>query len=335
MKIGIITQPLLNNYGGVLQNYALQKVLRKFGHNPITIDYIPKTPLCIFLESIIKKFILCVVGKKVSFSFERKFWGERKEIFSLFVQKYISKTKSVFNYRNIKKLDNFDMFIVGSDQIWHPKFIPYVEKDVFLDFCKYDKTLKRVAYAVSFGSDQWEFSTEQTKICSILAKKFDSISVREESGIKLCKEHLGVGATWVLDPTLLLTRDDYDFLCKDIPVEKGSLVAYILDMNDSIYSMCESVAKERSLSLKIMSADAGAEKSIPEWLAMFRDASYVVTDSFHGTVFSIIFGKEFKCLYNKKRGSARFDSLLKLYNSNKIEEMRVFSLNWLKKNLEK
>ena len=334
MKIGIITQPLLNNYGGILQNYALQEVLRNLGHNPITIDYIPKTPLWNFFKSIIKTFILRVVGKNISFSLNRKFWGDRKEIFSLFVNKYISKTKSVFNYRNIKKLDDFDMFIVGSDQIWRPKFIPYIEKDVFLDFCKYDKKLKRVAYAISFGSNQWEFSPEQTEICSMLAKKFDAISVREESGVNLCKEHFGVDATWVLDPTLLLARKDYDLLCKEIPVEKGSLVAYVLDMNDSIYSMCVSVAKERSLSLKIMSADAGAEKTIPEWLAMFRDASYVVTDSFHGTVLSIIFGKEFKCLYNKKRGSARFDSLLKLYESGKLDEMRDFSMNWLKNALK-
>ena len=67
---------------------------------------------------------------------------------------------------------------------------------------------------------------------------------------------------------------------------------------------------------------------------MFRDAAYVVTDSFHGTVFSIIFEKEFKCFYNEKRGAARFDSLLNLYNSGKLKEMRMFSINWIKKALE-
>lgn len=335
MQIGIITQPLLNNYGGILQNFALQVILKKIGHNPITIDYIPKTPYVLFLKNLIKELVLSIVGKKVSFSLNRKFRGDRKKIFSIFVHKYISKTKSVFNYRNTKKLENFDMFIVGSDQIWRPKFIPYVEKDVFLDFCKQDKKLRRVAYAVSFGSDQWEFSPEQTEKCSMLAKKFDAISVREESGMKLCKEHLGVDATWVLDPTLLLDKEDYCEVCKDVPVVRERfLAAYVLDKNDAVLAQCESIATKQGLTLKFFEAGSKASLSIPEWLAMFRDASYVVTDSFHGTVFSIIFGKEFKCLYNKKRGSARFDSLLKLYESGKLDEMRDFSMNWLKNALK-
>ena len=105
-------------------------------------------------------------------------------------------------------------------------------------------------------------------------------------------------------------------------------------MDESIRKTCEQAATEKGLELKIFSADAQASLSVPEWLAMFRDASFVVTDSFHGTAFSIIFGKEFKCLYNVTRGSARFESLLNLYNSGKLEEMRLFSLNWLKDALE-
>ena len=335
MKIGIITQPLLNNYGGILQNFALQEILRKNGHNPITIDYIPKIPIRFFFKRIIKMLILCIVGKKCSFSLNRKFWGDRKEIFSLFLNKYISRTKTVFNYRNAKKLDNFDMFIVGSDQIWRPRYIPYVIRDVFLDFCKYDKKLKRVAYAVSFGSNQWEYSSMQTKICSMLAKKFDAISVREESGVKLCKDHFGVDATWVLDPTLLLKKEDYLPICKDVSVNKKKYLAvYVLDESETIKAMYEKEADNRSLVVKKFHADSKSSLSVPEWLAMFRDASYVVTDSFHGTIFSIIFGKDFKCIYNESRGSARFESLLNLYNSGKIDEMRDFSLNWLKNALE-
>ena len=105
-------------------------------------------------------------------------------------------------------------------------------------------------------------------------------------------------------------------------------------MKDSVRDVCEKVAAERGLTLKLFSADARATLSVPEWLAMFRDASYVVTDSFHGTIFSIIFGKEFKCIYNEERGSARFKSLLSMYESGKMNEMREFSLNWLKNALE-
>lgn len=335
MKIGIITQPLLNNYGGILQNYALQEVLRKQGHYPITIDYIPKTPLWYFFRSLLKKIVLRIIGKKVSFSLNRKFWGDRKENFSLFVHKYISTTKSVFNYRNTRKLDDFDMFIVGSDQIWRPKFMPYVERDVFLDFCKQKPRMKRIAYAVSFGTDRWEYTPVLTDVCSKLAKKFDTISVREESGVKLCKANLGVDATWVLDPTLLLTKEDYLPICEDVPICNEKYIAvYVLDENEETTATYEKEAAARGLNIKKFHADFKSTLTVPEWLAMFRDASYVVTDSFHGTVFSIIFGKDFKCVYNKVRGAARFESLLKLYNSGKLEEMREFSINWLRNALE-
>ena len=124
-------------------------------------------------------------------------------------------------------------------------------------------------------------------------------------------------------------------LCKDIPEpSEKHLAAYVLGMNEDVQRTCEKIANEKGLILKVFSADSKVSLSVPEWLAMFRDASYVVTDSFHGTVFSIVFGKEFKCIYNEIRGAARFESLLNLYNSGKLEEKRQFSLNWLKNALE-
>ena len=134
----------------------------------------------------------------------------------------------------------------------------------------------------------------------------------------------------------MLDKEDYCEVCKEVPAaEEKFLAAYVLDKNDMIRAQCESIAAEHGLTLKYFEANSSATLSVPEWLAMFRDASFVVTDSFHGTVFAILFSKEFKCLYNKSRGSARFDSLLKLYESGKLDEMREFSLNWLKNVLEK
>lgn len=229
--------------------------------------------------------------------------------------------------------NQFDAFVVGSDQVWRPKYAPNID-DAFLVFLKKDSA-RRVAYAASFGVDNWEYTPQQTEKCAAFAKKFNDISVREESGVDLCKENFGVEAAWVLDPTLLLNKEDYFELCKDVPVKKGNVLAvYMLDANDAVLSLCHKIAMERGLELNVVSADARASLSVPEWLAMFRDASYVVTDSFHGTVFSIIFGKEFNCIYNETRGKARFESLLNLYNSGKLEGMRQFSLKWLKDALE-
>ena len=334
-KIGILTQHLLNNYGGLLQNFALQQCLKKIGHEVKTIDYLrtmncipldrcllswAKTLLLFFIPGKRRRFVRC------SYKGFRPCWADE------FVSKWINTTSKCYKYK-ASMLGNFDIVIVGSDQVWRPKY-NYRIQDMFLEFAR-NLPIKRIAYAASFGVDEWEYTLRQTKVCSALAKKFNAISVREETGVNLCKEHLGVDATWVLDPTLLLDKEDYCEVCKDVPIIKDRfLAAYVLDKNEAVRVQCESIAAERNLSLKFFEASTNASLSVSEWLAMFRDAAYVVTDSFHGTVFSIIFGKEFKCLYNESRGSARFDSLLKLYDSGKFDEMRDLSINWLKKNLE-
>lgn len=334
-KVTIITQHLLNNYGGLLQNFAIQRILKKLGHESITIDYMRTIAPKSFKQYLISwmKSFLCLFIPWKKRPFERhNYRGERLYWSNEFVSKWIKIKYRCYRY-NAKMLDGSDIVIVGSDQVWRPKYNYRIE-DMFLKFAE-KKSIKRIAYAASFGVDEWEYTPRQTKICAGLAKKFHAISVREESGVMLCKEKLGVEATWVLDPTLLLDKEDYCEVCKDIPVVREKiLVAYVLDNNKDIRLLCESIAAERRLTLKFFGAGTDTNFTVPEWLAMFRDASYIVTDSFHGTVFSIIFGKDFKCLYNKSRGSARFDSLLKLYESGKLEMMREFSLNWLRNALK-
>lgn len=334
MKIGILTQPLLNNYGGILQNFALQRILQENGFESITIDYVPpRITLARCVCHWIKSFVLLLLGKKRPFLLNRN-PKKRKASFTEFINQRINKTDLVYKYSDRIGINRFGTLIVGSDQVWRPLY-NYNIKDKFLSFCKNVKNLKRIAYAASFGVDNWEYTPKQTRECSRLAKKFDAISVREESGVKLCKEHLGVNATWVLDPTLLLTKEDYLPICKEVPIcNEKYLAVYVLDENEEVTATYEKEAAARGLIVKKFHADSKSTLTVPEWLAMFRDASYVVTDSFHGTVFSIIFGKEFKCIYNKGRGAARFESLMNLYNSGKLEEMREFSLNWLKNALE-
>lgn len=338
MKIAIVTQALLDNYGGVLQNFALQQTLKNFRYNVETIDFRPMTNfyrefLRVFFSWL--KTIYLFLVKKIHRPFAKFHQPQkRKSFFCDFIFENIMVTESTTKYDvNVLRENHYDIVLVGSDQVWRPNMNLCIE-DMFLGFAK-NMPVKRISYAASFGVDEWEYTPKQTKVCSALVKKFNAISVREESGVKLCKEHLGVDATWVLDPTLLLKKEDYLKLCQEIPVNSSRFMAvYVLNLNDSVKTTYESIAKEKNLEVKYFAADANATLSIPEWLAMFRDASYVVTDSFHGTVFSIIFEKEFKCIYNETRGAARFESLLNLYNSGKLEEMRVFSLNWLKNALE-
>lgn len=336
MKVAILTQALLNNYGGLLQNYALQCVLKKMGYDAVTVDFKQKNyyePLLPALINRVFAIFLQIFGVKINRR-NLPHYQKRNSFSATFVKENISVTNPVPIYSTkVLERAGVDICLVGSDQVWRPKYNHYLE-DMYLKFAKVFPA-KRIAYAASFGVDEWEYSEKQTRECSALAKKFKAISVREESGVGLCKKNLEVDATWVLDPTLLLQKEDYLKICEGVPTSsKPYLAAYVLNMDESIRKTCEQAAIERGVELKVFSADAQASLSVPEWLAMFRDASYVVTDSFHGTAFSIIFGKEFKCLYNETRGSARFESLLNLYNSGKLEEMRQFSLNWLKDALE-
>ena len=122
-----------------------------------------------------------------------------------------------------------EALVVGSDQTWRAKYNRGRLFDMFLRFAR-DFTGKKIAYAASFGVDNWEYSKKQTAICTSLLQQFNAISVRETSGVTLCKEYLRLNAIAVLDPTLLIEREVYENLCVNIPLNKEKfLVAYVLD----------------------------------------------------------------------------------------------------------
>lgn len=316
MEIAILTQPLRANYGGILQNYALQQTLIKLGHTPITLEKDPClriSKLKLVLELPKRLFTKYILKKRKYILYEKHHNNYIKQISSLlkpFISKYI-------NRKFVKSLDSidykrYDAFIVGSDQIWRPLYNWGMLYNMFLSFIPENTKIKRIAYAASFGSSKWEYNDEQTKVCSKLIKNFNAVSTRETDGIDLCQKYLKRDKVKnVLDPTLLLEKDDYSQLCKDIPTTKKDLLfAYILDVNHNTKDQLEKIAKEKGLKLKLVSAHDNCSLSIEEWLAMFRDAKMIVTDSFHGTVFSIIFNKEFYSICNQSRGNSRFNSLL-------------------------
>lgn len=333
MKIGILTQPLLNNYGGTLQNYALQIVLRKLGHKPVTIDCNPKSSLLCYLLSCMKTIMYFFIpSKRRSFAVHarRKY---RNTQFERFTNRNITLTKMVCHPTNsIIKAYGLEAIIVGSDQVWRPKYNQHI-KDQFLGFVK-NPDIRKISYAASFGADEWEFTDDQTLMLQSFIRQFSAISVREVSAVGLCKHYLGADALHVLDPTMLLDTSDYIDVCSIVPKEQNEFIfAYILDMTSEKKELLEKLRIELNLPIQYYTAEANAALSVEEWIAKFRDTSYVITDSFHGTVFSIIFNKPFKCLQNKKRGASRFDSLLSLYNNGTIAEKRKESIDFLKNNL--
>ena len=162
--------------------------------------------------------------------------------------------------------------------------------------------------------DKWPYKEDVTIQLRELIKKFTSVSVREKSSVQLVKNNLGADAQWVLDPTMLLKKEDYIEVCKNVPERKEPFVfAYILDMTNEKQNMAELIAKKQGCNVRFLTADkVKSNDTIEKWLANFRDAKYVITDSYHGTVFSLIFQKQFYTFYNTYRGNARMDSLKKI-----------------------
>lgn len=316
MNIGIVTQPLSRNYGGILQNYALQQTLIKLGHTPYTFDLRTLFTWEVWTKSTIKNIIKCIIGRPYKFHQTIFEIESQEKILRSFVEKNISIIKPRIKRLTIDLIlkNNIEAVIVGSDQVWRPKY-NYCIEDMYLDFVK-DIDVKKIAYAASFGTDEWEYTEGQTLVCKSLAQKFDAISVREKSGVDLCKNYLGVEALHLFDPTLLLTKEEYKQLLTHIPVPKVQyLFAYILDSSCEKIRYIKHCADEMGLEVRIKGADTNlsVDDSIENWLANFRDAKYVITDSFHGSVFSIIFNKPFITLGNKDRGMARFKSLLEAF----------------------
>lgn len=327
MRIGIITIPPYANYGGLLQAYALCHVLQGMGHE-VEVVYRSGSgkhrqwlmPL-VYAKRAILKYIF---GRRTCIFYEKKLEREHPVVTRntfRFVKEHIP-YRDYGKYSNIRQGD-YDAFVVGSDQIWRPRFAHGDIEDAFLRFAE-GWDVRRIAYAASFGVDHWEYTGKQTEVCARLARQFDTITVRESSGVDLCRKHLGVDATHVLDPTMLLDRTDYEALIgDDTTPHKGEILTYVLDWNEGkrhILERLEQLTGKHSFRANSRYEEGfeapledRIQPSVESWLQGFRDASMVVTDSFHACAFSIIFNKPFYVVGNKNRGLARIHSLLAMF----------------------
>lgn len=345
MRIGILTLPLHTNYGGILQAYALQTVLERLGHEVVVIDISRKHSLPFH------KALLAYPKRTISrYVLGRKFVMVRAEKYANYVdrvkrrntQMFINKYVHCLEIKTVAQLNekDYDAIVVGSDQIWRPQYAPGIEHS-FLDFAE-DWNIKRIAYAPSFGVDNWEYNELQTEHCKKLLEKFDAVSVREKSGVELCRNYLHHDALWVLDPTMLLQADDYIKLFDSIGKTERKeeiIFNYVLDPTEETEVLTRLLAS--TLGLKTIRDNSKAEDSsapleeriqppVEQWLRDFANAKFVITDSFHACVFSIMFKKQFLVVANKDRGIARINSLLGYFGL----ENRVLSNASIMKNLK-
>ena len=328
MKIGILTYWWSNdNYGQLLQCYALQAFLKKNGHNPYFIKYrVQKKKFIHYLQKALNLhfFFYWLINRS-------KVQKEQKSHcrhFEEFRKKYIK--MSELQYSSIDELRKFppeaDAYVVGSDQVWNTyqnklKTIKPRIHAYFLDFG--NEKVKRLSYSASWGIN--ELGDDFIKEISPLLKKFDYVSVREPSGVKLCQKCGRNDAEWVCDPTLLLSANSYRQIYKseEINVPSGKFILLYLLKNqceiniESVYKF----GKERGLKVLYVTGNGRIDDyekvypSIPEWLYLVDNAEYVITNSFHCSVFSILFNKRFcvsKLTGNCIQMNDRFNSLFSM-----------------------
>ncbi len=338
MKIAILTQPLGHNYGGLLQAYALQTMLKRLGHDPLVLDRKHSQPSCLrkYLSPVKSCALKYAMGKKdievLPFRPSTEQMDAISKETSKFVRQHIKKTAKIYSTSELKReaiKQNFDAYIVGSDQVWRQEYSPCIT-NYFLDFIDGVPATKRIAYAASFGVDFWHFKPQTMRECKRLAQQFNAISVREDSGVDLCRQHLGVQAVHVLDPTLLLDPDDYRALVleNNEPESAGDLMTYILDPCSEKTALIQQISSALGLRPFSVMPDIKLTRDtqnrieqcvfppVTQWLRGHMDARFVIADSFHGCVFAILFNIPFIVIGNKKRGLARFVSLLQQFDLN-------------------
>lgn len=328
MKIGILTFHCANNYGAVLQAYGLQEYLKTLGHDVYVIDYRPNYILrayplfdwkwshmdCRSLSMpLLKDYILYFIRSVLAFPIRMR----RRLFFSLFRYKYIRFHPDILLDSN----SDFDAFIFGSDQIWNP-LITAGEFDINY-FARFPaaKNKRLISYAASVGSLK-NLKSKEYDFVSLLSA-YTSISVREKSLAdfisKLAPEK---NVKTVLDPVLLVGRKVFEAIASKKVRQKKYLLVFQLAFDDTltVQRIAERVAQDKKLEIKYLISEKESLKdcsikssvSISDFIALFRDASYVITTSYHGTVFSIVFEREFNVVNLNDKINERMMDLLSL-----------------------
>ena len=324
MKVVVLTYPLNNNFGNLLQAWTLKQFLQSLNYQVSVVDRLESHQCSKYIFNRVKTFIRHLFHMKVyptmSLSSTKRFSHNTRT----FIDKEIMATHCFSTRSLYRHLSRFEAIVVGSDQVWRPSFLPKIYKDYFL--YKFAKgNIKCISFAASMGTEIWDLTPKQSAIAKEGLVHFDAISVREESSINLLKEHLRVNAVQMPDPTFLIHRSRYIELfhkgnnnCTPL---KGQLFCYILDRNPLSDECIRDFAKLNDLSYSFIEDYYGEDDNqiypkVSQWLFNIYHAEFIITNSFHGCVFSLIFNKPFIAIRNDKRGNARLVSLLTQFELN-------------------
>ena len=321
MKIAIITFHRAINYGGILQAYALQNVISEIGYDCDILDY-----YCPFIEEQYrsrKVFSKIRMKRFISTILKNGNLKRNNEGFFKFTEKYLKLSEEIYTPDNIIEANKiYDIFITGSDQVWSPTCAGF-DKNYFLDFVD-DYNIK-MSYAASFGGAL--IPNNLVEEYKKLLKSFSSISVREESGIKIINDLLQKKAELVLDPTLLLEKNKWSekFLI-DLKSTNNYVLIYMISEDKELIECAKKYAKENDLKVLYINDRLYKTRGVnnlkkvnPDmWVSLFLNAQCVFTNSFHGVAFAINFEKEFYVfkLKQNKNVNERIYNILNIFELN-------------------
>ena len=329
MKVGILTLPLWHNYGGILQAYALRQAVADLGHEATLLDVQRPAPgpASMAFGRVKRRLRRLVRGAG-----NAPWYADRRELREIshhtraFVEAYIQpRSAHVPITTAMGMTGQFDALIVGSDQVWRREYMPDLSAYFLISAQGH---ARRISYAASLGVDDWRFTPPESTLFADGLARFHSVSVREDSGRELLKRELGVKAERVCDPTMLLDVSHYCRLAGVAPRAAGNIVrvfTYVLDSgSQQMTQLSDVVGHLGGEAFNVMPQPFGPayhrDKAsyvfgrVETWLKAFNDCDFVITDSFHGCVFSLIFNRPFVAVANLERGATRFKSLLGRYD---------------------
>ncbi|MFQ7522828.1 MAG: polysaccharide pyruvyl transferase family protein [Terrisporobacter sp.] len=352
-KVGILTLNGYFNYGNRLQNYALQEVIEKLGLDCETIinktnlqkqkSSVMKSGIEIFLEKSIKEKI-DMINYKINKNRIKEFNENRYDIFEKFSKKYINETSFSISINNIPKdLENrYGYFISGSDQVWNPNDSAVSE----INFMTFAPRCKRLTYAPSFGVSK--IPQQYKEDYKSWLEGIDNISVREQEGAKIIKDLTGKDALVVVDPTMLLTKEQWLSISKkhDNKPNKKYLLTYFLGgISKEVNKKVKKIAKQNNL--KVVNLATLKDKKYyatgpSEFIDYINDASLFMTDSFHGCVFSVLLETPFvvcdRLGHTKEQNmSSRIETFLEKFQLqsrtfDKVTDEILFEKNYIEAN---
>ena len=373
MKICVITLHTVNNYGSVLQTYATQKILEQMGHSVQVIDYwrasnqLDAKVNDLLHHKKLKPFYKIlqnsVVRSSVTKLCEMKAISDH-EPFEKFLNQRVHLSRRYNDYAELEaNPPEADVYITGSDQVWNSIWNNGFERAYYLEFVPDSK--KKIAFSASIGReriDDWEIEPMRASL-----SRYQAISMREESGVHLLRDKLGIDASLTLDPTLMLPGSQWLELCRKKRImEDAYILVYQLNNNWKMDQYIEQLASRYGLKILRLTYGRGNKSqvgrklvrpSVEEFLGAFAGAECVVTDSFHATSFALNLGIDFISIPPEKF-SVRIKDILQLthtesrllsdyenfeiYNEttdydkvqNVLENMRMQSLHFLTQALE-